>query len=47
MPVLRESIDRAISQSKPKGSELKLANMFYPSTLKGHKRDRMGSDLGT
>lgn len=46
MLVLRESIDRVIFQSKSKGSELKLVNMFYFFILKGYKRDRMGLDLG-
>lgn len=36
---LREGIERAISQSRQKGIELKLSNMFYFSSLKGLKRD--------
>lgn len=43
----REGIDRAISQSRQRGIEFKLPNMFYFSALKSHKRDRAGSDLGT
>lgn len=41
------SIDRALSHSRQMGIGLKLPNMFYFSSLKGHKRNRAGSDLGT
>lgn len=36
-----------ISQSRQRGIEFKLPSMFYFSALKGHKRGRAGSDLGT